>query len=76
MRSTKEDSYTSCQAAYNRMHLLNNRSLCIAENVYDIAIKIVKNSYWQLTPKSLPDPKENDIIGSNLFKHFPKRYGH
>ena len=44
MRSTKEDSCTSCRAAYSRMHLLNNRSLCIAENVYDITIKIVKNS--------------------------------
>ena len=76
MRSTKEDSCTSCQAAYNRMYLLNNRSLCIAENVYDITITIVKNSRWQLTPESLTDPKENDIIGANLFKHFPKRYGH
>ncbi|CAF5040760.1 unnamed protein product, partial [Rotaria sp. Silwood1] len=75
MRSTKESSCASCRAAYSRMHLLNNRVLCIIENLYETTIKVLTNPHWQLNPGTLVDANESDILGINLVKHFPGRRG-
>ena len=76
VRSTKQDSCPSCRAAYSRMYLLNNRSLCTIENLYNVVTNVVTSPRWGLTPGSLADPKESDIIGTSLCKHFPERWGH
>ncbi|CAF3785065.1 unnamed protein product [Rotaria sordida] len=75
MRSSKESSCASCRAAYSRTHLLNNRTLCIIENLYETTIKVLTNSHWQLNPGTLVDTEESDILGINLIKYFPERRG-
>ncbi|CAF3984056.1 unnamed protein product [Adineta steineri] len=65
-----------CRAAYSTTHLLNNKILNIVENVSNASIKTIEKSSWQLNPRSVSEANESDIIGINLYKHFPEHYGY
>jgi hypothetical protein len=64
-----------CRAAYSRTHLLNNKTLNYIESMSDELITTIKDSRWQLEPKSVSDANESEIIATNLFKYFPERHG-
>ncbi|CAF4253095.1 unnamed protein product [Rotaria socialis] len=74
--SAKKSSCACCRAAYSLSRLLNNRSLCAIENIYEATIKALTSPRWDLSPGSLVDREDSDILGVNLCKHFPERYGH
>jgi HrpA-like RNA helicase len=64
-----------CRAAYSRTHLLNNKTLNYIESMSDELILTMKDPCWQLDPSSVSSVNESAIIGTNLFKYFPERYG-
>ena len=64
-----------CRASHSAMRGLNNKILNAIECNYDLTIKTIENTRWNLNPRpTTTDMNESDIIGAQLFKYFPTHH--
>jgi HrpA-like RNA helicase len=76
-RKTYKNSYVCgpCRAAYSTTHLLNNKILNYVEGMSEELTTTITDPCWKLDPRTLENANESTIIGNNLLKYFPERYG-